>query len=275
MLATRGVLFGAGLAALPVAALAVAGTTTTTEAERTKAVGLVGAAQGLSLVLGPAVGGALAVLSLLVPLYLAPVMTGLLVVWILVATGKPAAAAAPRPPGADGVRPWQWHVLPLLATGFLMYLSLGLVQVIIGFLIADRLGLDPEATAGAVGIVQFAAGVVLIAVQGVLVPRLGWPAQLLLRTGAPIACFTTAVTLVVAPHQQGSVAGLVSATTGATFVVGPVLGTTLYEVAPVAPILTALGAATVAWIVVLAVPMARPAAVSPVDADRPPAAPAP
>lgn len=61
MLVTRSVLFGVGVGALPVAALAAASATTTSEADRTRAVGLVGAAQGLSLVLGPAAGGALAV----------------------------------------------------------------------------------------------------------------------------------------------------------------------------------------------------------------------
>lgn len=187
MLVTRSVLFGVGIGALPVAALAAASATTTSEADRTRAIGLVGAAQGLALVLGPAAGGALAVVSLLVPLYVAPTLTALLAVWVLTTIRKVPAAARPDGPRAQGIRPWDGRILPLLTIGFLLYLSLGLVQVIVGFLVADRLGLDSEATAGAVGVVLFAAGLILIAVQGGLVPKLGWPALRLLRSGIPIA----------------------------------------------------------------------------------------
>ncbi|MFS8104516.1 hypothetical protein LFM09_46180 [Lentzea alba] len=129
-----------------------------------------------------------------------------------------------------------------------MYLSLGLVQVIIGFLVADRLHLDVKATAGAVGVALFVAGLVLIGVQGAVVPKLGSPALRLIRVGAPIAFalptvadqlwsiaatftvlsiglglaipgLTTAPTLAVRPGQQGSIASLINATTGATFIV--------------------------------------------------------
>ncbi|GAB3497631.1 putative MFS family arabinose efflux permease [Amycolatopsis cihanbeyliensis] len=277
MLATRSLLFGAGIAAIPVAALAVAGTVTTNETDRTRVVGLVGAAQGLSLVLGPAAGGTLALVSLMLPLYVAPVLPLLLAGWVLTAVPgvTPARPEAERP---AKIRPWQAHLWPLFAIGFLLYLSLSLVQVIIGFLVADRLGLDPQATAGAVGVVLFVSGLVLVAVQGAVVPKLGWPARRLLRTGIPITIaafallalagqlwtmtaafavlslglglaipgFTTAPTLAVGPDQQGSVAGLVNATIGATFVAGPLLGTALYELQPVAPVLAALGSVTAA-----------------------------
>lgn len=55
MIATRSVLFGFGVGAVPVAALAFVGTTTAGEADRTRAVSLVGAAQALALVVGPGV----------------------------------------------------------------------------------------------------------------------------------------------------------------------------------------------------------------------------
>ncbi|GAA2826147.1 MFS transporter [Nonomuraea rubra] len=288
MLITRSILFGAGVAALPVAALAVAGTATTTEAERTRATGLVGAAQAASMVLGPAGGGALAAVSLMLPLYLAPVLCLLLSLWVLAAV-RPPAASAPATHNGPGLRPWDARLWPLLVIGFFLYLSLGLVQVIIGFLVADRLHLGPQQTAGAVGIVLFAAGVVLVAVQGAAVPALGWPVLRLLRVGTPIAIaafallslsqslwliatafallalglglaipgFTAAATMVAEPSRQGSISGLVNATLGATFIVGPLLGTALYEIGPAIPILTALGAVTTALVLAWMSPAAR------------------
>lgn len=277
MLATRSLLFGAGVAALPVAALAAASTLTTTEADRTRAVGLVGAAQGLSLVLGPATGGALAAGSLLLPLYLAPALTAVLTIWIFL-TVRHAQVVRPTGTRVTGVRPWEPHLWPLFTIGFLLYLSLGLVQVIIGFFVADRLHLDARQTAGAVGIALFVAGLMLVGVQGAAVPKLGWPALRLIRVGTPIAAaafavlaladqlwsitaafavlsvglglaipgFTAAPTLAVGPEHQGSIAGLINATTGATFIVGPLLGTALYEVAPTAPVIASFIAATIA-----------------------------
>lgn len=274
MLVFRSIVFGVGLAALPVAALAVAGTVTTDEAERTKAVGLVGAAQGLSIVIGPAAGGALAVVSLLLPVYLAPAIGALLAIWVGFSV-KPAPVERPQ----QTIRSRPWELWPVFGVGFLMYLSLGLVQVIVGFLVADRLHLDSQATAGTVGVVLFVAGIGLVATQGAVVPKLRWPAARLMRVGAPIALagygiltfassvwlmataflvvaiglslavagFAAAASLGVGPEHQGSIAGLINATTGLTFILGPLLSTALYEVEPVVPVVAAGVAAALAF----------------------------
>ncbi|GGU22898.1 MFS transporter [Lentzea flava] len=281
MLVFRSLIFGAGLAALPVAALAVAGTATTDEAERTRAVGLVGAAQGLSIVIGPAAGGVLAVFSLLLPLYLAPAIAAVLALWVGIGV-KPAAVERPQ----QTVRSRPWELWPVFGVGFLMYLSLGLVQVIVGFLVADRLHLDSRATAGTVGVVLFVAGIGLVATQGALVPKLKWPAARLMRVGAPIALagygiltfasttwlmaaaflvtsvglglavagFAAAASLGVGREHQGSIAGLVNATTGLTFILGPLLSTALYEVEPVVPVIAAAVAAALAFVLSLRKP---------------------
>lgn len=279
ILATRSVLFGAGVGAVPVAAIAAAGATIGDEAQRTKAIGLVGAAQGASLVLGPAAGGLLAAVSLVLPLLVAPALTALLLVWVLATIrAVPRDAAAQKPPRGAGLRPWEPRFARLLAVGFCLYLSLAVVQIVIGFLVADRLELTAEAAAGSIGLTLLAVGLVLIAVQGVLVPRLGWPALRLIRVGAPVALaglallvvvgtlatiiaalavlalglglampgFTAAPTLLVGPEQQGAVAGMVTATTGATFIVGPLLGTVLYELAPTAPVIASVIACALA-----------------------------
>ncbi|OLT22867.1 hypothetical protein BJF78_33060 [Pseudonocardia sp. CNS-139] len=154
MLVTRSVLFGAGIGAVPVAALAHVAAATAGERERTRAVSLVGAAQAVSLVLGPGVGGALAVAELLLPVYAAPVLLALITIGVAVLVpARPAADAAahPRPTGrrAGGVGPLDPRVRPFLTVGFLLFLSLGVMQVVLGFLVQDRLGLGATATAGA------------------------------------------------------------------------------------------------------------------------------
>jgi len=155
--------------------------------------------------------------------------------------------------------------------------------VVLGFLVADRLGRDAEGTAGAVGLALTITGLVLVATQGGLVPALGWAALRLLRVGLPLAVvafglltqagalwsitaclallalglglaipgYTTAPTLLVEPSEVGAVSGLVSATNALSFVVGPLLGTALYEWAQNAPLLLSFALCLAAWLWVL------------------------
>lgn len=288
MLLTRSLLFGAGIAAAPVVGVALAASTTTDEAGRTKSVSMVGAAQGLSFVLGPAAGGALATVSVLLPLWISPSVLAILFV-VLVVAWKPAPLAAPveKAPRAK-LSPFDRRLLPILAVGFVVYLGLSMM-IVIGFLVADRLGLDSERTAGAVGVAFFVTGVVLVLTQGVVVPRLGWHVLRLLRVGMPIALvgflvialagqlwsitvgmallaggvglaipgYTTAATLVARPREQGAVSGLVTANIGLTFMVGPIVGTGLYEFAPIAPLLVGAALSALAAAYLYLAPSAR------------------
>ncbi|GGN09772.1 MFS transporter [Lentzea pudingi] len=262
VLVFRSFLFGAGLAALLVVALAVAGFSA--RGHRTTAVGLVGATQGLAAVLGSVVGGALAVASLHLPLYAAPVIAVVLAVAVLL-TYKPSAAA--EPPEVVPFEPSR--LVPAFGIGFLLYLSFGLVQVVAVYLVADQ-------EAGSLGKTLFASGLGFFLAQGVLVPLLKWPADRLMRVGAPVALagyaviaavpslmspaffvvsagvglavtgFAATASLGVGPARQGLVAGLVTATGGLTFFAGPMVSGLLYEVEPVAPVIAAGVAALVA-----------------------------
>lgn len=279
MIATRSLLFGAGVGAVPVAAIALVAATTADEGARTRGMGRIGAVQGAAIALGPALGGLLGFAGLLGPVWAAPVVVALALLGLALALphgASPLPAAPPiddrdsqaRPPA---LRPWDPRLWPVLLGGFGLYLALSMILIVLGFLVQDRLGLDAGATVTATGAASFTAGVVLVAVQGVLVPRLRWPAARLLRVGSPIAVlgtlvllvagslwmiigalallalglglaipgYTTAPTLLVGPAEQGSVAGLVQIVTGLTFVVGPLAGTALYGLAPEAPLASA------------------------------------
>lgn len=301
MLATRSLLFGAGVGAVPVAAMALVAAGTTGEAERTRGMGQIGAVQGLAVALGPALGALLGFAGLLGPVWAAPALVALALV--LVAAAVPAAPArtATRDPAKPrtALRPWDPRLWPVLIAGFGLYLTLSMILIVLGFLIQDRLALDAAATVRATGAVSFLAGVVLIGVQGVLVPRLRWAASRLLRTGTPITVvgalalvvatqfwsigaamavlavglglaipgYVTAPTLLVGPDEQGGVAGLVQAATGLTFVLGPVTGTALYGLSPELALIVAAAACAAATLFVWLHPALR-AAREPAGATR-------
>lgn len=277
VLVFRSVLLGAGLAVLPIAALAVAGVVR--EEERTKAFGLVGAAQGLAALVGPPVGGVLTAVSLMLPLYLAPALALLVLVFVIVAV-KPVE----RP--QENMPPQPLELLRAFAFGLLMWLSFGLSQVIITLLAKDQLEVSTSSLAAS-GMTAVAA-LGLVVTQGAVVPLLKWPAARLMRTGAPIALagyavlavapsfwlmataylvvafglglavtgFAAAASLGVGPRHQGLVAGLVHATYGLTFLAGPMLSSLLYDVEPVAPVIAAGVAAALAC--VLSLPQLTP-----------------
>lgn len=265
MLATRGVMFGASLAAVPVSAQAYVADITAGDKERTKGIATIGAGQGLALVVGPALGGLLAGIGLLAPLYFAPslVLVVAVLAWRLLP--KPLRQTERRRP--PRVSPLDARVWPFLLTGFGLFLSLSVVQVTIGFLYQDRLALSTQQTAQTTGLGLFAAGVGFLVAQAVLVPRLGWPPLRLMRAGIPVAFagflilifadsfalltlglatlglglglgvpgYTAAPTLLVESDEQGGVAGLIGANNALTFVFGPLVGTALYGLGPVYP----------------------------------------
>lgn len=297
MIATRSLLFGAGVGAVPVAALAHVSSTTSGEADRTKAVGQLGAVQGVAIALGPALGGLLGFAGLLGPIWLAPAVIALVLAVVAVAVPRAPATATTRPATGPALAPWDPRIWPFLLSGFLLFLSLGLVLIVLGFLFQDRLGLDAATTVRLAGASAFATGLVLVAVQGFVVPKLGWPSLRLLRAGIPIALlgllaltvapefwtmtgssmvlglglalaipgYTAAPTLRVRDDEQGAVAGLINATNGATFIVGPLAGTALYQLDQRLPMLAGAGCCVLAWAFVTLHPGVR----QPVSAKEP------
>jgi MFS family permease len=258
----RSLLLGAGLSVLPVAALFVAGRSH--ETLRTSVAGLVGAAQGLAVVIGPVIGGVLAVGSLTVPLYVAPGMALLLLTWVLVAV---------KPETADHSQPVARTVPPELVRtfgfGFLTFASLVLVSLTATLLAFDRVG-RTSGTVVAVAAVT-TLGIGIVATQSLLVLILRWPADRLMRVGAPIVVvgcgflaapgpawltvvaflvlavglglagtgFFAAATLGAPARRQGLVAGAACGTSGLAGLVVPMLSNVLYPVSPITPVIAA------------------------------------
>lgn len=242
-----------------------------------------GASIGLALVLGPGLGGLLGGLGLVRALYVAalPPLAAAVLVWLRL---PPDTRHAEKRESAR-LSPFDARVSPFLVAGLGVYLSVGLLQSTIGFLVQDRLHLGPERAAAVTGIALLAGGLPMLIVQGLVIPRLGWSPVRLLRTGVPVTAmgfavivfatdlpavlagvvmsgighslaipgYTSAPGLRVGPDEQGSVAGLVASTNAIALVAGPLAGTALYQAGAALPFV--VGAAGLA--LVLGLPLRR------------------
>ncbi len=233
--------------------------------DRTSGMALIGAAFGLAIIFGPAIGAGLSYFGLLWPVYFSVLASVLNAVFVIFRLREPEKRPhADERVGTAGVARQTW---PLLAVaGVATIASVGMEQTI-AFYYQDRLGLTEDETARFVGMALVCYGVVAVAVQGWLVRRASWPPVRLLRYGLPITLvgFATlvfahgfvvmtlalvlqafgqglalpgvsaALSLAVGDGDQGTVAGLNSSAQGLGRTLGPLLGTGLYELRPELP----------------------------------------
>ena len=238
--------------------------------QRTGAMGILSASNGLATILGPALAALVVGLGLAAPILLSAItpLFGMLLVWRML----PAVPAQlKRGERAPTLRITDPRLLPLLLIGFFVMSGLSVTQFTIGFLFQDRLGLDGVETARLVGLAVMASGVALLFAQMVLIQvfrltpmtllRLGVPLMLIalivltlaadfaamtlalvlmgLAVGMVMPGFRTAITFAVEPQEQGAAAGLANSVPGYSFIFGPRLGTALYGVNAGSPYLVA------------------------------------
>ncbi|WP_205858679.1 MFS transporter [Plantibacter sp. M259] len=212
----RGIGFGSAIAAVPPTAQAYIADVTTDERTRVNGMAGVGAVQGIAMVSGSVIGGVLSVFGLLAPLIAVP---GLLLVGLVLIGFRlhrePRHELVEKP---VRVSPFDGRVWPFLIAGFGMFTALGFIQVIMGFIVQDRLGLDAARTGLVTGGCLLAAGVGMVLAQVVIVPRSGWTPTILLRVGGVVA--TSGFALLVVD------AGLVSLL-AAVVLIGVGLGTAI------------------------------------------------
>lgn len=283
----RGVGFGTAISAVLPTAQAYIADVTSDETTRVKGMAGVGAVQGISMIAGSVVGGVLSVFDILAPLIAVPVLLagGLILVAVRLRR-EPRHRLVEKP---ARVSPLDARVWPFLLAGFGMFTALGFIQVLIGFIVQDRLGLGAETAGLLTGGALLLAGLGLIVAQAVVVPRSGWSPATLLRVGGAIALvgfallipdagpaplftsilligfglgiatpgFTAGPTLMVDRDEQGGLAGLTSATTGLTFVIAPTAGTALYGFGVAVPITVGTVIMAIVTVFVLAHPHFR------------------
>ncbi len=258
---------GACYAAMPAAGMALLADQSPPE-HRARAMATLGAANGVGLVLGPALAGMLAQYGMALPL----IATALLPILALVLFWRrlPVTPRLASAPPASQMRLTDARLRQPLAVAFIAMFCVTIAQMVVGFYAIDRLGLAPAAAAQAAATALTLVGVALIATQ-LVVRRVSWSPRRLVLLGtvvsaagfAGIAAATTVTVLglayfvaaagmgfvfpafsamaanAVEPHEQGATAGSVGAAQGLGTVVGPLMGTALYEIAPSVPYLVA------------------------------------
>lgn len=258
---TRGAV-GAFFAAIPSVSQALVADHLPAE-RRAAAMASLGAANAIGLVLGPAVVAALTPLGLSLPLALIAVLPllGLALLWKALPDSRPANGTA-----TAGLRLADPRLRRPMAVAFVGMFCVSMAQITVGFFAIDQLGLAPEAAARTAGLALAMVGVALIVAQ-LAVRRLGWSTRRLIRAGALIGAagfgavpfassgvmleaaffvaaagmgwmfpaFAAMASNAVAAHEQGAAAGSVGAAQGLGIVLGPLVGTLLYEAGPGVP----------------------------------------
>ncbi|WP_263140248.1 MFS transporter [Pseudomonas sp. RIT-PI-AD] len=263
ILVLRG-LAGAFYAAVPATAAALLADHVPPQ-RRTAAMASLGATSATGMIAGPGLAGWLAGFDLSLPLYVtvALPMLALLVLWRWLPRHERRAPSDTAP-----LRITDMRLRRPLVVGFAAMSAVTIAQVTVGFFALDRLQLAPADAARAAGIALTTVGVALILSQ-LLVRSLAWPPARLISVGGILSALGFGAVLfvhdapglwatyfvaaagmgwvfpavsalavnAVHPHEQGSAAGTLSAAHGLGMIVGPLLGTLVYEVDSRAPYL--------------------------------------
>lgn len=262
LLVLRG-LIGAFYAAMPAVSAARIADITAPE-QRGAMMAKLGAANGVGMVLGPAIGGLLVKDSLIVPLYLAAVLPVLGTAWLML---RLPSDASHTPRGTPALKLSDRRLRLPLAAMLLAMSGVITAQMIVGFYAMDALHLEAGPAARVAGIAMATVGIVLILVQLALARARKMNAARCLAAGAVLASagffliavlpgtagfllsyalmaagmglvFPSIQTLAanaVSPEEQGIAAGSVTAVQGMAMVIVPLACTLLYGVRPWLP----------------------------------------
>jgi MFS family permease len=226
--------------------------------DRARGMGQAGAANNVGSILGPAVA-ALAVISLLTPLWVMAAVAFLngLFVWRFLPE-PPRVKAPTRPTRMKYTDP---RILPFIVVGVTMFTGMALVQQTMGFRFQDALGLDAAETAQQFGLAMGLSAACSLFSQAVIVQRLNLAPFALLRLAMPLLivafstmalfetrlALTTAMmiqglgmglagpgfmagaSLAVSAEEQGAVAGVAGSCGPLGFALGPMIGGALYQ----------------------------------------------
>ncbi|WP_269619153.1 MFS transporter [Zhongshania sp. BJYM1] len=230
--------------------------------ERTKGMGKLQAANQIGVMIGPALAWFVSI-HYLAPLYIQAgifFVAGLLV-WRYL-PGIPPADRSDRKTVKMSFFDPRYRLF--MFVGFSIFSLVGMVQQTLGFYFQDILQLDGIRAAQLFSTAMVCSSVLILVAQIAVVRRYRGLPMRLLRLGLPFMLisylilanahsltmlyiamgffgfgmgltgpsFAASATMSVEPHEQGGLAGLTGAIAGLGFMLGPLLGGTLYRISP-------------------------------------------
>jgi MFS family permease len=245
----------------------------TEPSKRAQGMALIGGANSLGSILGPLLGGGLAFMGLLFPMYIIGFITlgGAVMAYFLLKEPTRHVDSVSKVSTLKFTDSRLRPFLILWAAFFLCFIALNIVTA---FYITERFGItDPAEVAATAGKALLTLAVVITVAQGLVFQVFKPSAALLVKIFGPIYAIsfliiglapTTLVmyagyailglgfafaipglnggaSLAVEPHEQGTAAGYLAAanTTGA--ILGPLIGPALFTIAPSVPMFAAAG----------------------------------
>jgi len=192
-----------GAATLPTAMAVIADSTS--EEERAKGMGILGAAFGLGVIFGPFLGGVLGAVKITLPFFVSASLAVLTLLFVAAVLPESLRHRTPTPEkGAKGGTRWaamNGQTVGLYAIAFVVTFSLAGLETSFPFLANDRLGLNERNVGYVYAIMGFVAAMVQGGVVGRLKKILGEERMILaglLTSAAGMALIAIAATPVVA-----------------------------------------------------------------------------
>jgi MFS family permease len=266
MIAARAIygLFGSG--ASPASQAYVADRTT--RAERTQGVATINAAFGLGTTFGPVFGSVLVALGMFVPYYFTAVVAfaSAASIWFLLPERTRPKLRLEEKPAAK-LRWLDGRILPFVIFGIGISTAGAIPIPLAGYLFIDVLHISIADAPQYTNVGLLASALAAFFAQMVIVQRFNMSARTLIRWGTFIGFvsfalfavagqlgplvtafvvsglgfgmvrpgYGAAASLAVDPEEQGAVAGIMSATSAAGFILGPLIATKLYKISPAVP----------------------------------------
>ena len=266
MIAARAIygIFGSG--ASPASQAYVADRTT--RAERTQGVATINAAFGLGTTFGPLFGSVLVTFGAFVPYYFtaAVAFASAASIWFLLPERTRPKLMLEETPRAK----LSWldpRILPFVIFGTGISTAGAIPIPLAGYVFIDILHLTPAEAPQYTSVGLLASALAAFFAQMVIVQRFNLSARALVRWGTGVGVvsfamlavshqfgplvaafvvsglgfglvrpgYAAAASLAVDPEEQGAVAGIMSATSAAGFIFGPLIATKLYKVSPAVP----------------------------------------
>ncbi len=264
---------------------------TTTREQRAQGMALLGMTSGIGTMLGPVMGGALAFISIIFPLYVAIGLSLLAMVLLAIKLKEPAKHVDQQQSGSN-VSWFDPRVRPFLLLFFFFWMGFTMNQFIAAFYLEQHIGIEGEVNiARAAASALFAMAIWATISQVFIIQKSGFGPETMLRIGFPafavgavILYFATnmygiwlafsvfgvsmalsnagvsgGASLSVTPQEQGAIGGLLSAAPIFGMVIGPLIGPWLFEsFGPQAPVLVAIVAFSILSVYAFGVKVGTP-----------------